>query len=159
MINTAIPGPVSLPIFTMPTVAGPPDVPRTTARQRTSGTWLDSRPISKIRPVPAADRSPETGQRVHIRVHSLLSRQEQLNYIDENTGNIDLSYKCDYQLWGLDHSLQLGLDLMETDYVREEKSTADRHNSLIRTTGIFVLSRWSLPKNLTLQAGYRRSSL
>ena len=88
----------------------------------------------------------------------LLTRQEQLNNIDENTGNLDLSYKCDYQLWGLDHSLQLGLDLVETDYVREEKSTAERHNSLIRTTGIFVLSRWSLPKNLTLQAGYRRSS-
>jgi len=85
----------------------------------------------------------------------LISKEDQTDEIDEDTRNLVLGYKKDYNIFGLSHKLQCGIDHYKTECVREEPSRDLRKNSEVENTGFFFNNHWSLTDDLLWQWGYR----
>jgi outer membrane receptor protein involved in Fe transport len=85
----------------------------------------------------------------------LLPRQEQEDEIDEESRQLDIGYSVPFTLMGRTHRFQLGADLYQTHYVREEFPAGPRKNSETESFGVFVNNRWALPKDLSFAWGLR----
>ena len=85
----------------------------------------------------------------------LMPKDAQTDEIDEDTRSLIVGYNRDYEIFGLSHSLQCGIDHYETEYVREELSRDQRKNSEVEDVGFFLNNHWSLTDNLLWQWGYR----
>jgi iron complex outermembrane receptor protein len=85
----------------------------------------------------------------------LIPRDDQTDEIDEDTRSLTLGYNNDYEVLGLSHRFQCGIDQYETEYVREELSRDQRKNSEVENVGFFFNNHWSLTDDLVWQWGYR----
>jgi TonB-dependent siderophore receptor len=85
----------------------------------------------------------------------LITKEDQTDNIDEDTRNLDLTYNKAYEIRGLEHQFQSGLDHYETEYIREELSRKNRENSETESIGFFVSNDWSVTKDLIVRLGYR----
>jgi len=86
----------------------------------------------------------------------LLSRQQQMSHIDEDSDSIDLNYRKDYQAFGRTHRFQFGFDGYAADYVREMLAWNQRQTSRIDRRGFFIMNQWALLDHLTFHLGGRR---
>ena len=87
----------------------------------------------------------------------LKSKDEQKSTIEEDTGSGDINYIKDYELWGLEHSFQAGLDYYQTEYISERIDQRQRNNSDVRSLGLFFTNQFYLQENLSLHLGYRHN--
>ncbi|MBW1701611.1 MAG: TonB-dependent receptor [Deltaproteobacteria bacterium] len=85
----------------------------------------------------------------------LLSKEDQLDVIEEKTKHLNVGYNAVYKLGGLEHKFQCGMDYYQTDYSREDKLTEIKLSD-VENIGYFLTSEWSLPKDFVLSAGYRK---
>lgn len=85
----------------------------------------------------------------------LLSKEDQLDEIEEKTKHLNVGYNVVYKLGGLEHKFQCGMDYYQTDYSREDKLAEIKHSD-VENIGYFVTNEWSLPKDFVLSAGYRK---
>jgi iron complex outermembrane receptor protein len=85
----------------------------------------------------------------------LIPRDDQTDEIDEDTRSLTLGYNKDYEVLGLSHRFQCGIDHYETEYVREELSRGQRKNSEVENVGLFFNNHWSLTDDLLWEWGYR----
>lgn len=88
----------------------------------------------------------------------LISKSNQTDRIDEDSSTINCTYDLTYKLGGHKHSLRAGFDYFYSEYLRNEKSRNQRHNSEVKRYGAFILNKWSLPYQFALHAGYRHNS-
>ena len=87
----------------------------------------------------------------------LLPRQDQTDHIDEDTQTLNMVYLKDFTVSGLPQQIQVGVDYMYSDYIRDERSYNRRHNSRVERLDFFATGRVGLPWHLTFHLGYRHS--
>ncbi|MDY6951824.1 MAG: TonB-dependent receptor [Thermodesulfobacteriota bacterium] len=87
--------------------------------------------------------------------NAALSKEEQMNEVDEDTGSFDLKYSKEYKTAGLTHQFQAGLDYYRTDYISERPQEKIRKNTDVNSLGLFFSNQLSLLQNLTFHLGYR----
>ena len=85
----------------------------------------------------------------------LKSKDEQKSTIEEDTRSGDINYTKDYELWGLEHSFQAGLDYYRTEYISERIDQRQRNNSDVKNLGLFFTNQFYLREDLSLHFGYR----
>ncbi len=85
----------------------------------------------------------------------LLSKENQTDEIEEMSKSLMLIYDKGYTLFKRTHTVQIGMDHLFTDYIREEAPGGPRQNSQVSSMGLFVNNRWSLSEKLKFQWGYR----
>jgi outer membrane receptor protein involved in Fe transport len=85
----------------------------------------------------------------------LEAEDEQVSEIDEDTKGMDVDYMREYEVGGLLHTFQGGLDYYQTDYVSERPDQQTRKNSDVYSLGGFFTNQMSLREDLTLHLGYR----
>jgi outer membrane cobalamin receptor len=86
----------------------------------------------------------------------LLSKSEQRNIIDEETRQFNLGYNLKYKTGTLEHRFLCGYDYYSTDYLRETKLDIKKFSD-VRTGEWFASNEFAFPKNIFLNAGYRKS--
>ena len=87
----------------------------------------------------------------------LLSKEDQQDEIDEDTKTFSLTWLKVFQLAGLEHRVQAGIEHFNTRYVRESPSQSTRKNSQVDRTAGFLTAQWGLPHSVTLEMGWRHS--
>lgn len=85
----------------------------------------------------------------------LITKADQTSNIDEDTRNLDLTYHKAYEIRGLEHQFECGLDHYKSEYIREELAGKNRENSDTESIGFFVTNDWSVTKDLSVRLGYR----
>jgi iron complex outermembrane receptor protein len=85
----------------------------------------------------------------------LISKDDQTDTIDEHTKSLILAYGREYNVFGLTHGFQCGLDSSVTEYVREEHSRDQRENSETKPIGAYLSNDWYITECLLFQWGYR----
>ncbi len=83
------------------------------------------------------------------------SREEQTSKIDEDTASLDAGYVKEYEIGGLDHNFQAGLDYYQTDYISERPDQRVRKNADVNSLGLFATNQFLLREDVTLRLGYR----
>ncbi len=87
--------------------------------------------------------------------NSDLPKQEQTSEIDEDTRTLNLDYIKAFDLFGLSHRFQLGIDHFDTRYIREELPGGPRENSAVSSLGVYITNQWRLGEPLLFNWGYR----
>jgi len=90
--------------------------------------------------------------------NSALSKDLQMNEVDEDTRSLDLKYLKEYKIAGLAHNFRAGLDYYQTDYISERPQEKIRKNSDVNSLGLFFTNRLSLLQDLSVHLGYRYNS-
>jgi len=85
----------------------------------------------------------------------LISKDDQIDTIDEDTKSLILGYSREYNAFGLMHGFKCGLDSYVTEYVREERSRDQRKNSETKPIGGYLSNDWRITEGLLFQWGYR----
>lgn len=85
----------------------------------------------------------------------LIPRDLQKSRIDEDTRQFDLNYINHYDLFDQPHMFQLGMDHVETEYIRTESPGGPRKNSQTESAGIFINNQWRLTQQMMVNAGMR----
>ncbi|MGA1824967.1 MAG: TonB-dependent receptor [bacterium] len=85
----------------------------------------------------------------------LLSKEEQIDTIDEDSLMFDCEYEKRYMLFTKEQRFQGGLDYFRSTYRRDEISAESQKKSRVKDWGFFFLNQWSLAHDLTLHGGYR----
>jgi outer membrane receptor protein involved in Fe transport len=86
----------------------------------------------------------------------LLSEDEQKNNISEDSNIFHLDHLLPWTMAGLDHSLQVGVDYYETDYVSTRITQDERKNGDVEENAWFAALDLSLPADFSIHTGYRR---
>jgi outer membrane receptor protein involved in Fe transport len=85
----------------------------------------------------------------------LKPKDDQESRLEEDTLHLDAAYVLDYQLGKTDSTLQLGLDVYDTNYFNERLDQRERKNSDTATYGFFATYRMRFSKRLELDLGGR----
>ena len=85
----------------------------------------------------------------------LLSKEDQLDLIEEKSKYLNVYHKANYTLGGLEHKFKCGVDYFQTDYSREDKLVEIKYSD-VEDIGYFLTNEWSLPKGFVVSAGYRK---
>ncbi len=84
-----------------------------------------------------------------------IAESDQVTETEDDTRTIDLNYILDYPGFGRFHTLQLGMDHSKTEYIRENTYDGLRQNSETESFGVYIHNRFSVTRDLQLNAGTR----
>ncbi len=88
---------------------------------------------------------------------SLISKEAQSNTIDEDSKQLDLTYRTRYVSGPLEYGFLCGMAYQEVDYFGDDRAQSREKHGDIEATDWFLNNEWVLFENLILSAGYRKS--
>lgn len=84
-----------------------------------------------------------------------LSKAAQLNAIDEDSSDLDVTFETDFLLLGREATLRAGGDHFETEYISTRLYDDTRNNIEAEDYGVFATNEWHLSDALSVHVGYR----